>query len=71
MSIVLPKREQFNLLHLFQIMSFLLDVAHISRRGSSLRTTIPKKVQDKLGIREEDIIGFYEEDGRIYLKKMQ
>ncbi len=45
----------------------LIDVAHISKRGSSLRATIPKKVQDKLGIREEDIIGYYEENGRISL----
>ena len=48
-------------------MPFLIDVAHVSKRGSSLRATIPKKVQDKLGIREEDIIGYYEENGRISL----
>ena len=48
----------------------LIDVSHISKRGSSLRTPVPRKVQDKLGIKEEDIIGFYEENGRIYLKKM-
>lgn len=52
-------------------MLILLDVAHISKRGSSIRATIPKKVQDKLGIKEEDIIGYYEENGKIYLKKME
>lgn len=46
-------------------MPFLIDVAHVSKRGSSLRATTPKKVQDKLGISEEEFIGFYEEEGRI------
>ena len=32
--------------------------------------TVPKKVQVKLGVKEEDIVGFYEEDGKIVLKKM-
>ena len=49
----------------------LLDVSHVSKRGTSLRLTIPKKVQAKLGIKEEDIIGFYEDDGRICLKRME
>lgn len=48
----------------------LIEVTHVSRRGSSIRITIPKKVQEKLGVREEDILGFYEEDGNILLKKM-
>lgn len=33
--------------------------------------TIPKKVQEKMGIKEEDIVGFYGEDGRIIVKKME
>lgn len=49
----------------------LIEVSHASKRDSSLRITIPKKVQEKLGVKEEDIIGFYEEDGRIFLKKME
>lgn len=52
-------------------MSKLLDVSHLSKRGSSLRMTVPKKVQVKLGVREEDIVGFYEENGKIVLKKME
>ncbi|MCL4336108.1 MAG: AbrB/MazE/SpoVT family DNA-binding domain-containing protein [Candidatus Thermoplasmatota archaeon] len=51
-------------------MQTLLEVAHVSRRGSSLRATIPKKVQEKLGIKEEGIIGYYEEDFSIHQKKM-
>ena len=49
----------------------LLEVSHVSKRGTSLRLTIPKKVQAKLGIKEEDIIGFYEDDGHIFLKRME
>ena len=48
----------------------LIDVSHVSKRGSSLRMTLPKKVQAKLGIKEEDILGFYEEDGRVIIKKV-
>ena len=48
----------------------LLEVSHASKKGSSLRITISKKVQEKLGIKEEDIVGFYEENGRVFLKKM-
>jgi AbrB family looped-hinge helix DNA binding protein len=51
-------------------MQQLIDVSHLSKRGSSLRMTVPKKVQVKLGVKEEDIVGFYEEDGKIVLKKM-
>ena len=51
-------------------MQQLVDVSHLSKRGSSLRMTVPKKVQVKLGVKEEDIVGFYEEDGKIVLKKM-
>ena len=49
----------------------LIEVSHVSRRGSSLRITIPKKVQEKLGVKEEDILGFYEEDGKVVLRKME
>ncbi len=52
-------------------MQQLVDVSHLSKRGSSLRMTVPKKIQKKLGVKEEDILGFYEEDGKIVLKKME
>ncbi len=54
----------------YQQMQQLIDVSHLSKRGSSLRMTVPKKVQVKLGVKEEDIVGFYEEEGKIVLKKM-
>lgn len=51
-------------------MQQLVDVSHISKRGSSLRMTLPKKIQAILDVKEEDIIGFYEENGKIILKKI-
>ena len=37
----------------------LLDVSHVSTRGSSLRITVPKKVTEMLGIKVHEMIGFY------------
>lgn len=48
----------------------LLDISHVSKRGTSLRITLPRKVQEKLGIRESDIVGFYLDDGIIIVKKI-
>lgn len=50
--------------------SKLLDVAHVTKRGSSLRITVPKPVVTELGISPADIVGFYIEDGKICLKKI-
>lgn len=52
-------------------MQQLIDVSHISKRGTSLRMTLPKKVQERIGVKEEDILGFYEENGKILLRKME
>jgi len=52
-------------------MAQLIEVTHVSRRGASLRITLPKTVGEKLGIRPGDILGFYEEDGRIVLQKIR
>lgn len=52
-------------------MQQLVDVSHLSKRGSSLRMTLPKKVQAILGVKEGDILGFYEEDGKVVLKRMK
>lgn len=49
-------------------MSELIDVSHISRRGSSLRITVPKKVAEEMKVGPESIIGFYKQDGRLYIK---
>lgn len=51
-------------------MQKLIDISHVSKRGSSLRITLPKKAQAILDVKEEDILGFYEEDGKIVLRRM-
>lgn len=35
-------------------MSQLIDVSHVSKRGGSLRITIPSKVAKEFGIKPED-----------------
>lgn len=52
-------------------MSKLVDVSHVSRRGTSFRITVPRNVAEKIGAQEQDIVGFYEEGGRVLLKKME
>ena len=49
----------------------LLEVSHVSKRGASLRITIPKKAAKVLDLREGEIVGFYEDNGNIVLRKMK
>lgn len=49
----------------------LLDVSHVSKRGSSLRITLPRKVTEKLDIKPEDILGFYYDGEAIYLERVK
>ena len=52
-------------------MQQLLEVSHVSKRGVSLRITIPKKAAEALDLEEGDIVGFYENSGNIVLRKMK
>ena len=36
-----------------------------------MRITIPKKAAEAMGLKEGDIVGFYEDSGNIVLKKMK
>jgi AbrB family looped-hinge helix DNA binding protein len=45
----------------------LLEVSHVSRRGDSQGITLPKGIRDKLGLKEGGIVGFYEDEGKIFL----
>ena len=49
----------------------LLHVSHVSRRGASLGITLPKGIREKLGLNGGDIVGFYEDNGNIIIKKME
>lgn len=43
----------------------ILDVTHISTRGSSYGVTLPKKVIDKLNLEPDDIPIYLEKDGEV------
>ena len=45
-------------------------VAKTSSKGSSLRITIPKEIEEKLNISESEHIGFYEVEGEILIRKI-
>jgi len=50
----------------------LLEVSHVSKRGTSLRFTIPKSLWKVLDINDDNfVIGFYEVDGKIVIQKME
>lgn len=49
----------------------LVDVAHVSAKGTSYRITIPRKIVSELGLNDEDIIAFYRENGKIILESLK
>lgn len=61
----------FNLMQQLQKMYQLLEVSHVSKRSSSLRISIPKKVAEAMELKDGDIIGFYECNGEIVLRRLK
>jgi bifunctional DNA-binding transcriptional regulator/antitoxin component of YhaV-PrlF toxin-antitoxin module len=49
----------------------LLEVTHVSERGTLLRITLPKRVAEILGIGKREMLGFYEVGGKIVIRKMK
>lgn len=49
----------------------LIDVAHVSAKGTSYRITVPRKIVAILGLKDEDIVAFYREDGKIVLESLK
>lgn len=49
----------------------LLAVSKTSRRGSSLRMTIPKEMAEKLNVSESEHIGYYDICGEIVVRKIK
>lgn len=43
----------------------------VSKIATSLRITEPKNVLEMLGIKESEIVGFYEENGTITIRKIE
>ncbi len=46
----------------------LLEISHVTKRGSSLAAAVPKKVAKLMSLNEGDFLGFYEEDGKIIVR---
>ena len=66
-----PAHNTFNIHYPnFGIMK-VLDVTHISARGSSFRITLPKKVIKRMDLKEDDIVTFIEDGGRIYIEPLK
>lgn len=49
----------------------LIDVSHTSKRGSSLRITVPKKVVQKLGLEPEHVVGFYLDGEKVVVERIK
>jgi AbrB family looped-hinge helix DNA binding protein len=50
----------------------MIDVSHVSSRGTSVRVTIPKKVVKLLNLKDGDIVVFKEhKDGFIVIDKLK
>jgi bifunctional DNA-binding transcriptional regulator/antitoxin component of YhaV-PrlF toxin-antitoxin module len=50
----------------------VIDVSHVSARGTSIRITLPKKIVRILDIGMDDIVVFKEsEDGSVIIEKMK
>ncbi len=49
----------------------LIAVTKLSTRGTSIRMTLPKEIAEKLSINEGDHIGFYEENGKVFVRKIE
>ena len=49
----------------------LIAVTKTSKRGSSLRITLPKDVAEKLKVSESEHIGFYEVNGETVIRKIE
>ena len=49
----------------------LIAVTKTSKRGSSLRITLPKEIAEKLNVLVSGHIGFYETNGEIVVRKIE
>ena len=49
----------------------LIDVSHVSTRNKTLRISIPKSVAEKIGLKQGDIIGYYESDDGIIIENIK
>ena len=48
----------------------LIDITRTSKRGTSLRITLPKRIAEKLSIKESEFLGFYVEGDKVIVEKI-
>ena len=49
----------------------LIEVSHVSKKGTSLRLSIPKKVAERIRVGGGNIVGFYTDGERVWLERMK
>jgi bifunctional DNA-binding transcriptional regulator/antitoxin component of YhaV-PrlF toxin-antitoxin module len=49
----------------------IVDVTHVSARGTSYRITVPRKVARELGLVDGSILSFIREDGKIFIEGLR
>ena len=48
----------------------LIDITRTSKRGTSLRITLPKRIAEKLLIKEGEFLGFYVEGDKVIVERI-
>jgi|AADL01.1.fsa_nt_gi hypothetical protein len=49
----------------------LITVARTSKRGTLIKITLPKEITKILEVKEKEHVGFYEENGRVLVRKVE
>jgi AbrB family looped-hinge helix DNA binding protein len=47
-----------------------VNLTRTSKRGASLRITLPKRIAEKLSIKEGEFLGFYVEGDRVIVERI-
>lgn len=48
----------------------LIDITRTSKRGTSLRITLPQRIAEKLSIKEGEFLGFYMEGDKVIVERI-
>ncbi|MEM0143398.1 MAG: AbrB/MazE/SpoVT family DNA-binding domain-containing protein [Candidatus Parvarchaeum sp.] len=48
----------------------LIDITRTSSKGTSLRITLPKRIAEKLSIKEGEFLGFYMEGEKVIVERI-
>ncbi|MCW6170843.1 MAG: AbrB/MazE/SpoVT family DNA-binding domain-containing protein [Thermoplasmatales archaeon] len=50
--------------------SEIIDISRTSKSGESLRITLPKRIAEKLSIKEGEFVGFYVEGDKVIVERI-